>query len=155
MSNPIKIYADIVLRPREAAPQLETTAHIAKMLDGLGLSNAAQEEVWVIAIDGSRNVRHVIQVAKGGYHDCDVAIPAIFSAVLLAGTDRFAIAHNHPSGELNPTNQDFDLTWRVSDAADVLDMIFEDHLIMTPNGDWYSFRGHKQMRPSKRPKVSS
>lgn len=137
-------------------PQMATTAHISGLLTSLGLSDAVQEELWVVAIDGSRNIRTVVCAAKGGYHDCDVSMPTILSAVYLSGTDRFFVAHNHPSGELVPTNHDFDLTWRLSDAADMMDLIFEDHVIVGPGGDWYSLRGHKQMRPMRgKGKVSS
>jgi len=142
-------FATVDLRIIKKQPQMATTAHISGLLTQLGLSDSAQEELWVVALDGSRNVRTVVCAAKGGYHDCDVSMPTIMSAVLLAGTDRFFVAHNHPAGDLEPTNHDFDLTWRLADAAEMMDMIFEDHVIVGPGGDWYSLRGHKQMRPAR------
>lgn len=147
MNTNVDVFATVDLRVIKKQPQLATTAHISSLLTSLGLSDSAQEELWVVAIDGSRNTRTVVCAAKGGYHDCDVSMPTIMSAVLLAGTDRFLVAHNHPAGDLSPTNHDFDLTWRLAEAAEMMDMIFEDHVIVGPGGDWYSLRGHKQMRP--------
>lgn len=132
----------------------ESTADIGADLAAMGLSNAVQEEVWVVTIDGSRQVRRYYTVAKGNYHDCDVSLPALLSPVFLSATDRFVVAHNHPSGTLEPTQHDFNMTWRIGEAADMLDLIFEDHLIVAPGGKWYSMRGHKQMRAPKSSKVA-
>lgn len=132
----------------------ESTDSIGEDLAAMGLSNSVQEEVWVITIDGGRMVRRYYSVAKGNYHDCDVSLPAILSPVFLSATDRFVVAHNHPSGALEPTQQDFNMTWRIAEAADLLDLIFEDHLIVAPGGRWYSMRGHRQMRAPRSKKVA-
>jgi DNA repair protein RadC len=131
------------------------TGEVNEVLKEFGLNSAVQEELWVVLLDGTRNIRKVFPVAKGGYHDCDVSIPAILSPVFMGATDRFLVAHNHPSGDVAPTQHDLDLTWRLSAASDLLDLMFEDHVIVTPKGDWYSMRGHKQLRPGRGSKVSS
>lgn len=132
-------------------PVMKTTADIGALLVHFGLGRSVQEELWVVTIDGSRAVRTVVQVGKGGYHDCNISIPTILSPVFLAGTDRFVVAHNHPAGELTPTRIDLELTYTLSEAANLLDLTFEDHLIVVPDGGWYSFRGHGQMaRPIRK-----
>jgi DNA repair protein RadC len=48
------------------------------------------------------------------------------------------VAHNHPSGNLRPSEQDTLLTRRISDGAKTLDMTLLDHLIVCATG-YYSF----------------
>jgi len=112
---------------------------VAKLVEDLGLSHAAQEEIWVVTLDGDRNIRAVVPVAKGGYHEVFASVPAILSAVLLTGTDRFVLVHNHPSGNLEPTEPDKRLTKGLVEAIHKLDMLFDDHLIVGPTG-WFSMR---------------
>jgi DNA repair protein RadC len=134
---------------------VHNTVEVAEVLEGLGLSSAVQEELWVVLLDGARQVLAVYPVGKGGYHDCDISIPTIIAPVFLGATDRFIIAHNHPSGDTNPTQHDLELTWRINQAADILDLMFEDHIIVTPKGQWHSMRGSRQMRPKGKSKVAS
>lgn len=67
-------------------------------------------------------------------------------AALLLGGTAFAIAHNHPSGDPEPSGQDHRLTHRLREAAKCIDLIFSDHIIIgEPNADpigvgHYSFR---------------
>jgi DNA repair protein RadC len=134
---------------------VHNTTEVADVLMEFGLGTSVQEELWVLLLDGARQVRSVYPVAKGGYHDCDISIPTILSPVFLGATDRFLIAHNHTSGDLTPTQHDLELTWRINQAADILDLLFEDHIIVTPSGRWHSMRGSRQMRPSAKSKVAT
>lgn len=148
-------YVDIQQRVLRQSPLVHHTGEVADVLNEFGLSTAVQEELWVVLLDGVRNIRSVYPVAKGGYHDCDISIPTILSPVFIGATDRFMIAHNHPSGEAAPTQHDLDLTWRLSAAAELLDLMFEDHVIVTPKGEWYSMKGHKQLSPRRGNRVAA
>ena len=113
---------------------------VPKILHDLGLSTQTQECFWVLAYDAALNVRSVIEVARGTYSRVKVHLPAIYTAVLTAGTDRFMVAHNHPTGELKATQKDIDLTVAIMAGANSLGLYFEDHIIVTPKHGWYSFQ---------------
>jgi len=113
---------------------------LPKLLNDLGLSAQTQECFWVLAYDAALNVRTVIEIARGTYSRVKVHLPAIYTAVLMAGTDRFMVAHNHPTGETKPTQKDIDLTVAIMQGANTLGLFFEDHLIVTPGKGFYSFR---------------
>jgi DNA repair protein RadC len=49
------------------------------------------------------------------------------------------IAHNHPSGNSTPSQQDIDLTKKLKNGCSLLDISFLDHLIMLPGESYYSF----------------
>ena len=127
-----------------APPELST------ILTDMGLSTMAQEAVWVIAYDAVTNARTIVEVARGGYHDVQVHVPTVISAVLLAATDRFILAHNHPSGDVSPTANDMVLTHRVMDAANTVGIYFEDHLIVGPDDEFYSLARAGLLIPVRR-----
>lgn len=121
-------------------PLVRTRADIARIAAGIGLHDLAAEAAWVMTLDAARGIHGVYRVAQGGYHEADVSLPVLFGAVLASGTDRFFVLHNHPSGELAPSEHDVALTKRISSGSDLLDLTFEDHLILTPSGRWLSLR---------------
>lgn len=123
-------------------------ARLQDLLKDWGLTNAAQEGFWVISYDGARNLRTITPVARGTYHDVTVSIPAILSAVLLSGTDRFIVAHNHPNGDVTPTELDFGLTRQIMQAAATVGIYFEDHVIVGPPDAWHSMAAAAELLPS-------
>ncbi|WP_457832298.1 JAB domain-containing protein, partial [Staphylococcus aureus] len=50
-----------------------------------------------------------------------------------------AIAHNHPSGELNPSEADREITDKIKEACKLMDIRLIDHLILSPTGEYLSF----------------
>ena len=113
---------------------------LPKLLIDLGLSTQTQECFWVLAYDAALNVRSVTEVARGSYSRVKVHLPAVYTAVLTAGTDRFMVAHNHPTGEVKPTQKDIDLTVAIMAGANAVGLFFEDHLIVTPKAGFFSFQ---------------
>jgi len=140
-------FVTVELNVREEV-DAETSGQVQELLKRWGLTDAAQEAVWVITYDSARNVRSVTEVARGGYHNVQVHIPTVMSAVLLDGTDRFIIAHNHPSGEMEPTQVDIDLTKMVMDAANTVGLYFEDHVIVGPPDKYLSMTAQNLMLPA-------
>jgi DNA repair protein RadC len=114
------------------------TDDLRTLLERWGLTNSAQEAFWVIAINNVAELKTVTEVARGSFHRVDVHIPSVLAAVLAAQTDRFYVAHNHPSGEITPTELDMVLTGRIMKAANEVGLHFEDHIITGPEG-WFSF----------------
>lgn len=108
------------------------------LFDVGGLHDATQETLWVMPYDSVMQVRSIVEVARGGYHNMEIPIPAVLTAVLAAGVDRFAIAHNHSTGDVAPTEPDMDLTRKIMAAANACGLYFEDHLILGPNGESFS-----------------
>ena len=126
-------YATLELRIQRRAA-LPNTSSIPDLLKRWGMDAAAQESFWVITYDSAQNLRTVVEVARGGYRDVMVSIPAVMAAALKGGADRFVVAHNHPSGDTTPTSLDMDVTRKIMDAANVCGLYFEDHFIVAPHG---------------------
>lgn len=119
------------------------------LLKELGLHDQTQEALWVITYDSIQNIRTVVEVGRGNYHEMDVSIPAVLSIPLLTACDRFEIAHNHPSIDTSPTVLDVDMTRKVLAAANTCGLYFEDHVILSPSGEYYSFFESGKLGPGR------
>jgi len=140
-------YASVHLKIEKEMPSATSMPNV---LHTLGLSTQTQEVLWVIAYDSLQNIRTIVEVGRGNYHEMDVPIPAVMAVPLLAGCDRFEIAHNHPSGDVAPTVMDVDLTHKILAAANTCGMYLEDHIIMGPSGKFYSFLDSGRLAPGRR-----
>lgn len=123
-------FAAVELRVEKEQP---TVADLDELFEDWGLTNSTQERVWVVSYDSIEQVRTVTEVSVGGYHEVAVPIPPLLTAVLMAGTDRFIVVHNHPSGDTSPTMHDYDMIHKIMDAANTTGLYFEDALIVGPN----------------------
>lgn len=130
-------YVTVDLRVHRIA-QTPDADRIHLLLQEWDMQLNAQEVFWVVAYDAGRNLRRVVEVARGSYNDVVVAIPSILSAVLLSGTDRFEMVHNHPSGDVEPSEMDITLTKKVMAAANTCGLTFEDHIIIAPPKRYFS-----------------
>ncbi|MEW6775930.1 MAG: JAB domain-containing protein [Bdellovibrionota bacterium] len=69
----------------------------------------------------------------------------LYRVPLLAGATAVIVAHNHPSGDPRPSQQDRDFTQRLSDAAKLLGLRLVDHLIVGPENRYHSFSDYGEM----------
>jgi len=98
-----------------------------------------QEEFKVLYLNRANKVIGVYQGFKGGIIGVVVDTRIIFSIALKCLAVTIIVAHNHPSGNLNPSEEDIDLTRKLKSAGKFLDINVLDHLILTPQGEYLSF----------------
>lgn len=98
-----------------------------------------QEEFNVILLDRSNKVMAWYNASKGGVAGTVADLKIIFAAAIKGRASALILAHNHPSGNLKPSNQDIQLTRKFEAAAEILDLKILDHLILSPEGGYYSF----------------
>ena len=96
------------------------------------------EEFNILLLNRSNYVIGFSNVSKGGIAGTVVDAKIIFSTAILASTSSIILAHNHPSGGLQPSQADFDITQKLKTGAKALDIMILDHLIITPH-KYYSF----------------
>ena len=91
------------------------------------------EEFKVMYLNRNNQILGVYHHAKGGLAGvvCDVRM--IFQAALKANAHSIILAHNHPSGNLEPSQIDIELTNRIKEAGEILNIKLQDHLILTAN----------------------
>ena len=96
------------------------------------------EEFWVLYLNNANKVISKNQLSKGGMTGTVVDVRIIFKSALESGAVGIILCHNHPSGNLKPSEADIEITKKVKTAGKSLDIIVLDHIIVTQNG-YYSF----------------
>jgi DNA repair protein RadC len=102
-------------------------------------SDAPQEEFWMAVLNNANIPIDVYHIAKGHINFALVDIRLICKYALLNNAVSVIIAHNHPSGQLQPSKQDIDLTDKIKNALKTLNIELWDHLIIYQD-KYYSFR---------------
>ena len=97
------------------------------------------EEFNVLFLDRSNRVMGLFHASKGGVAGTVVDLKIVFAAALKARASSMILAHNHPSGNLLPSQADLDLTKKFKEAGKILDIQVLDHLILSPDDRYYSF----------------
>jgi DNA repair protein RadC len=98
-----------------------------------------QEECIVLYLNNYNKVLGTQKLSKGGLTATVVDARIIFATALKSLATGIILAHNHPSGNLSPSNSDKELTRKLSEGAKLLDLKLLDHLILAPNEHYYSF----------------
>lgn len=97
-----------------------------------------REEFWVIYCNRNWRVIQSKQLFIGGLSDVSVDSRIIFRDALLCNAGVIFVAHNHPSGNLQPSKYDDKLTQDLKKAAEIMRYYFADHIIITEEG-YYSY----------------
>lgn len=100
-----------------------------------------QEEFKVLLLNRNNELLGVYSLSKGGVASTVVDAKLLFSVALKANASNIIIAHNHPSGNLIPSESDKRLTKKLKKAGKFLDILLLDHLIISKN-DFFSFANH-------------
>jgi DNA repair protein RadC len=95
------------------------------------LGDTDEESFVVITLDSKlRPLGHII-AAKGGLDSCTVDLRTVFRAAVVQGATGILVAHNHPSGDANPSLEDIALTRRLVVCGGILGVPLLDHIIVT------------------------
>lgn len=98
-----------------------------------------EQEVFVVMyLNRAHQIQGIHEIARGGISSALVDLRLLFKPAILYPSESIIVAHNHPSGVLRPSPEDFKLTERVVDLAHMLGICVLDHLIIGPN-TYYSF----------------
>lgn len=93
-----------------------------------------REEFHVIALSTSNNVIGSFKVSEGGVNYALIDHKILFQFVLLANATRIILTHNHPSGKLQVSRQDEEVTEKIARACKDMTVELLDHIIVTRDG---------------------
>ncbi|MDX1762220.1 MAG: DNA repair protein RadC [Christiangramia sp.] len=96
------------------------------------------EEFWILYLNNSNKVIQELPLSKGGITGTLVDVRLAFKQALHLGATALILVHNHPSGNLNPSAADKQLTQKFRTAGESLDIKVLDHIIITENS-YFSF----------------
>lgn len=102
------------------------------------LSDLPHEEFWVLLLNRANKIIKTESISKGGISGTVVDVRIVCKMALENNTTGVILVHNHPSGNLKPSQQDLDITRKMKDALKLLDISVLDHLIIGDRA-YYSF----------------
>jgi DNA repair protein RadC len=126
--------ADTPLRERPKITCSQDAYHCLAAL----VAELPHEEFWILLLNRANQVTGRKQISAGGVSGTTVDAKLVFQAALENVSSGIILCHNHPSGNLTPSQADLDLTRKLKQAAQVLDIALLDHLIIAETG-YYSF----------------
>jgi DNA repair protein RadC len=127
-------------RKDEDAKQIEivkTSREVFNYFEPL-LADLPHEEFWILLLARNRKVIARVKISEGGVAGTVVDTKIIFKHAIENLASYIVLCHNHPSGNLQPSTADIQITKNLKNAAILLDIDIVDHIIIG-NNKYYSF----------------
>jgi DNA repair protein RadC len=102
------------------------------------LGDLPYEEFWIILLNRSNSIIDRIKISQGGISGTVTDVRIILKYALENMASGLILVHNHPSGNLKPSDSDASITQKVKDAGKLMDIAVLDHIIISESG-YYSF----------------
>lgn len=134
----ITIAAALEIGKRRAGQEIPDKPKISSSKDAyqilkLHLEDLRTEEFWALFLNQNNKVVHTVQLTQGGINQSIVDIRVLFKAALDHFSTGIIISHNHPSGNLKASQEDINITKKIKEAGNLMNVQLLDHLIITQN----------------------
>lgn len=108
--------------------------------------NLPHEEFWVVSMSRANRVISLDKISEGGLSATIADPKKVFRIALVNNAASIIVAHNHPSGNLEPSKDDDALTKRLLLSGQMLECPVLDHVIVTDYG-YYSYTDEGMLKP--------
>lgn len=132
----VELYKRVQIKQAERKQVIssETACNILRPLIG----DIEKEEFWAVYLNQSNRIIHKERLSSGGLTGTLVDVRLIMKGALLCNATGIIVSHNHPSGNEKPSGEDNRITEQIKKAADTLNIMLLDHVIITSN-TYYSY----------------
>ncbi|NMC41871.1 MAG: DNA repair protein RadC [Bacteroidales bacterium] len=139
----ITIAAALELGRRRKLAELPDTVQIKSSRDVFEIVNPLladlkHEEFWILFLNRSNRVINRMKLSQGGISGTVTDVRIIMKKAIEFLASGIIVCHNHPSGNLNPSESDSKITQKIREAGNLMDIQLLDHLIISER-DYYSF----------------
>lgn len=100
---------------------------------------AYRESFKVVLLNRANRIIGIMNLSEGGQAATIVDPKMVLQSAILAHASSIILAHNHPSGNTEPSEADISLTQKIKQGAAFLDIKLLDHIILTPEESYFSF----------------
>jgi len=118
-------------------PQIKCSKNVADIFIPL-LSDLTHEEFWILFLNRSNKVIARMKLSQGGISGTVTDVRMVMKKAIEYLASGIIVCHNHPSGNLNPSESDTRITQKIKEAGSLMDIQLLDHLIISDK-DYYSF----------------
>ena len=125
------------------APQIKCSKDVADIFQPL-LADLPHEEFWILFLNRSNRVISRMKLSQGGISGTVTDVRIVMKKAIENLASGIIVCHNHPSGNLNPSESDTKITQKIKEAGNLMDIQLLDHLIISDK-DYYSFADNGQL----------
>lgn len=149
MAKAVRITAALELSGRKQAEsilqrkKISCSSDVYEVMQGK-LSESRFEEFWVIYLNRAHRISRISRISEGGIASTVADPRKILKIAIDSLASSLILCHNHPSGNLQPSESDIKLTRKLSSAAELIDMRVLDHMIISHTG-YFSFADHGKL----------
>ena len=98
------------------------------------------EQFYLILLNKANRILGWINLSKGGTGGTIIDVKVIYAIALKANASGLVVSHNHPSGNLNPSEHDKKITKTIIKAGLLFNIVLLDHIIVSHEKMYYSFK---------------
>lgn len=113
----------------EEKPIIKSSLDVVNLMQNK-IAYLDHEELWVIYLNQSSRILGVAQINKGGIASTEVDVRIVLQQAVVKKSTQIILCHNHPSGSIRPSKADIQLTEKTRKAANLLDVMLVDHIII-------------------------
>ena len=124
-------------RRREQAPTIHSSATIYDIMEPI-LGDKTHEEFYILLLNQANKLIKKVRISTGGIDQTTADVRIILREAILAKATQIVAIHNHPSGNVRPSQEDKRLTQTLKKGAEVMNLRLTDHVIITA-GAFFSF----------------
>ena len=125
------------LQERKERTRITSSVDIYELFHPL-MADLPTEEFWVLLLNRSNRIIDKVRISSGGIDQTTADVRTILREALLARATQMVLIHNHPSGNIQPSQEDKRITERIKGAGHLMNISVIDHVIVT-DGAYYSF----------------
>ncbi|MGD0582235.1 MAG: DNA repair protein RadC [Bacteroidales bacterium] len=118
-------------------PQIKCSRDVFDLIGPL-VSDLPHEEFWILFLNRSNKVMNRMKLSQGGVSGTVTDVRIVMKKAIENLASGIIVCHNHPSGNLNPSESDTRITQKIKEAGALMDIQLLDHLIVSDK-DFYSF----------------
>jgi DNA repair protein RadC len=119
------------------AVQIKCSRDVADIFQPL-LSDLPHEEFWILFLNRSNRVINRMKLSQGGVSGTVTDVRLVMKKAIEYLASGIIVCHNHPSGNLNPSESDSKITRKIREAGELMDIQLLDHIIISDR-EYYSF----------------
>lgn len=102
------------------------------------LGSLHHEEFWILHLNNSNKIIKKYRLSKGGISSTLVDVRLLLKSAIISGATSIILVHNHPSGNIKPSQEDIYITSKIKIACEKLDLKVLDHVIISEK-TYFSF----------------
>ncbi|MBU0764662.1 MAG: DNA repair protein RadC [Bacteroidetes bacterium] len=102
------------------------------------LGDISHEEFWILLLNRSNGIIDKQRVSQGGLAGTVMDIRLILKCAIEKLATGIILCHNHPSGNVAPSDADKEITIKMKQSAEIMDIFLLDHIIISDD-NWFSF----------------